>query len=128
MCMLNQFQSYSDIIYSLILKQALYLSQKTENSRSESPWMACEHLRNEKIIIGHVMVLHGSQIDCQRWPNARQTVGPPSGQPDKRYFSWHLVGPAVGQTLMLNDAMLGQRRAYTLAQRVGDLHNYRGPT
>ena len=58
---------------------------------------------------------------ANRWPNVRSTVGPPSGQPDKRYFSWHLVGTSVGQTLMLNDAaMLGQRRAYMLAQRLGD--------
>ena len=93
--------NYSKVIQitsiSLILKQALYLSQKTEKSRGESPSLACEHLRNEKIIIGPMMVLHDGQIDGQRWPKVRPTFGPPSGQPGKRYFNWHLVGPTLGQ-------------------------------
>ena len=58
--MLNQFQSYSYNFYSLILKQALYLSQKTENSRGK--WHE-NILETKKIIIGHVMGLHDGQID-----------------------------------------------------------------
>ena len=90
--MLNHFQSYSDYSYSLILKQTLYLSQKTENLNHMV--MACEHLRNDKNIIGYGMGLH---MMVKSSANVRPTVGPPSGHPGKRYFSWYVVGPALGK-------------------------------